>query len=112
MEIRLTSQGNRLRAAAGWMCLILLSFLIPFLIMALGSAALLITPFGKPSFAIADAQYYLNGQMFFARLFRREENFLYSFNNGLGQNEWSILSWGGLAPRLASVPFRDERIDP
>ena len=98
MEIRLTSQGNRLRPAAGRIGLVLLSFLIPFLIVALSSAALLITPFGKHSFAITDAKYYLNGQMFFARLLRGEENFLYSFNNGLGQNEWSILSWGGLAP--------------
>ncbi len=98
MEIRLTSQKNRLQMTAGRACLVLLAFLIPFLIVALGSAALLITPFGKHSFAITDAKYYLNGQMFFARLLRGEENFLYSFNNGLGQNEWSILSWGGLAP--------------
>ena len=75
-----------------------LSFFVPFILVLLGIAALLVMPFGKHSLAITDAKYYLNVEMFFARLLRGEENFLFSFNNGLGQNEWSSLSWGGLAP--------------
>ncbi len=74
-----------------------LSFFLPALVMTLGIAALGITPFGlgKHSLAITDAKYYLNGELFFQRLFSGKENILYSFNNGLGGNEWSQFAWGG-----------------
>lgn len=83
----------------------LLSFFIPFLIVTLGAAALLASPFGGHSLAITDARYYLNGELFFARLLRGGENFLYSFNNGLGENEWSVMSWGRLSPASALALF-------
>ena len=78
---------------------VLLSFFIPLVVLTLVMIGLRIVPFGdKHSLAITDAKWYLNGMMFFARLLRGEENWLYSLNNGLGYNEWSVLAWGGLAP--------------
>ena len=77
---------------------ILLSFLIPVVLLTLVMMGLQIVPFGnKHSLAITDAKWYLNVQMFFARLLRGEENWLYSLNNGLGNNEWSVLAWGGVS---------------
>ncbi|MBQ4382602.1 MAG: YfhO family protein [Oscillospiraceae bacterium] len=76
---------------------LLLSFIIPFLVMTLALIALHVTPFGDHSLAITDAKYYLNGQMFFARLLRGQENILYSLGNGLGGNEWSVFAWGGFS---------------
>ena len=78
---------------------VLLSFLIPVVVLTLVMIGLRIVPFGdQHSLAITDAKWYLNGLMFFSRLLRGEENWLYSLNNGLGNNEWSVLAWGGLAP--------------
>ncbi len=78
---------------------VLLSFFIPVIVLILVMIGLRVVPFGdKHSLAITDAKYYLNGQMFFSRLLRGEENWMYSLNNGLGYNEWSSLAWGGLAP--------------
>ena len=55
-------------------------------------------PFGeKHSLAISDGKWYLNSQMFFSRLLRGNENWLFSFNNGLGNNELSALAWGGVS---------------
>lgn len=79
------------------LCLVL-SFFIPFLVVTIALIALHVTPFGDHSLAITDAKWYLNGQMFFARLMRGEEGLLYSFSNGIGANEWSTLSWGAFAP--------------
>ena len=77
---------------------VLLSFFIPVIVLTLALIGLRIVPFGdKHSLAISDAKWYLNGQMFFARLLRGEENWLYSLNNGLGNNEWSVLAWGGVS---------------
>ena len=79
--------------------LVLLSIIFPAMVMVLALVGLRVVPFGdKHNLAITDAKYYLNGLMYFARLMRGQENFLYSFNNGLGLNEWSSISWGGLAP--------------
>ena len=75
----------------------LLSFFLPTLVLTLAVLALLVTPFGEHSLAISDGQYYINGEMFFARLLQGRENILYSFNNGLGGNEWSLLAWGGFS---------------
>lgn len=76
---------------------VLLSFFVPALVLTLALIGLRVVPFGdKHSLAITDAQYYLNGEMFFARLLRGEENWLYSLNNGLGNNELSMLAWGGI----------------
>lgn len=72
-----------------------LSFLIPFVVMTLALIALHITPFGDHSLAISDAKFYLNGEIWFSRLLKGEENILYSFNHGLGGNEWSVFAWGG-----------------
>ncbi len=92
---------------------ILLSFFIPAIVLTLALLGLRIVPFGdKHSLAISDAKFYLNGEMFFARLLRGEENWLYSLNNGLGNNEWSVLAWGGvsfgnflsLLARLETIP--------
>ena len=92
---------------------VLLSFFIPFILLTLVLIGLRIVPFGdKHSLAITDAKWYLNGQMFLARLLRGEENWLYSLNNGLGNNEWSALAWGGihlagflsLLAKLESIP--------
>ena len=91
----------------------LLSFFIPVIVLTLALLGLRIVPFGdKHSLAISDAKFYLNGEMFFARLLRGEENWLYSLNNGLGNNEWSVLAWGGvsfggflsLLARLETIP--------
>ena len=77
---------------------VLLSFFIPTLVLTLALIGMRAVPFGdKHSLAISDARFYLNGEMFFARLLRGEENWLYSFNNGLGGNEWSLLAWGGVS---------------
>ena len=78
------------------MVYVLLSFFIPFLVMTLALIALHITPFGDHNLAITDAKYYLNGEMFFSRLLKGQENILYSFNNGLGGNEWSQFAWSGI----------------
>ena len=78
---------------------VLMSFFIPFLVTTLALVALHVVPFGdKHNLAITDAKFYPNGLMSFARLVRGQENFFYSFGNGLGMNNWSSLSWGGLAP--------------
>ena len=74
---------------------VFLSFFLPFLVITLAILALHITPFGNHSLAIADAKYYLNNEMYFARLMRGEENIFYSFNCGLGANAWSQFAWGG-----------------
>lgn len=93
---------------------ILLSFFIPFIVLTIALIGMHIVPFGdKHSLAITDAKFYLNGEMFFARLLRGEENWLYSFNNGLGNNEWSQIAWGGvsfggflsLIAKLETLPF-------
>lgn len=76
---------------------LLLSFFVPFIILILALIALHITPFGNHSLAITDAKFYLNGEMWFSRLLKGQENILYSFNNGLGGNEWSIFAWGGFS---------------
>ena len=76
---------------------LLLSFIIPFFILLLALIALHITPFGNHSLAIADAKFYLNNEMYFARLMRGDENFFYSFNCGLGANAWSQIAWGGFS---------------
>ena len=76
---------------------VLLSFFIPFILLTLVLIGLRVVPFGdKHSLAITDAKWYLNGQMFLARLLRGDENWLYSLNKGLGNNEWSVLAWGGI----------------
>lgn len=92
--IPIKAPGSRQRRGVMY----LLSFAIPFLVFVLACAALLITPFGdKHSLAITDAQWYLNGEMNFARLLRGQENCLYSLGNGLGGNAWSGFAWGGFA---------------
>lgn len=73
----------------------ILSFVIPFIVIVLALIALHITPFGDHSLAITDAKYYLNGEMWFSRLLKGQENLIYSLNNGLGGNEWSQFAWGG-----------------
>ena len=74
----------------------LLSFFIPALVLIVALIGLRVVPFGeKHSLAITDAKFYLNGEMFFKRLLLGQENILYSFNNGLGGNEWSQFAWGG-----------------
>lgn len=77
---------------------LVLSFVIPAIIIILALIALHIVPFGdEHNLAITDAKYYLNGEMWFSRLLKGQENILYSFNNGLGGNEWSIFAWGGFS---------------
>lgn len=78
------------------MLYLLMSFFIPFIILVLSLIALHVTPFGDHNLCIMDAKFYINGQMFFSRLLKGEENILYSFNQGLGGNEWSSLAWGGV----------------
>ena len=75
----------------------LLSFILPVVIMVLALVALHITPFGDHNLAIVDANFYINNEMWFARLMKGQENILYSLNNGLGGNEWSIFAWGGFS---------------
>ena len=88
---RIISIPPRLRAAIYYA----LSFFIPLLVMTLALLALHVTPFGEHDLAVSDAAFYLNGEMFFSRLLKGQENILYSFNNGLGGNEWSLFAWGG-----------------
>lgn len=95
------------RPTPGWVY-VLLSFVLPALLFTLALAMLGITPFGKHDLAITDAQYYLNGQLFLARLLKGQENWLYSLNNGLGGNNWSILSWGAFHPGLLLALFADQ----
>ena len=75
---------------------VLLSFVVPSIIIICGLLALHVTPFGNHSLAISDAKWYINGELFFARLLRGQENVLYSFNNGIGGNEWAGIAWGGI----------------
>jgi len=74
-----------------------LSFIIPSTIFLLVIIAAKITPFGNHNLAITDAKYYINSELFHARLLLGQENPLYSFKNGIGGNEWSILAWGGFS---------------
>lgn len=76
--------------------IVLTSIILPVVVMLLGLIALHITPFGNHSLAISDAKWYLNGQLFTARLLNGQENFLYTFNSGIGGNEWAALAWGGI----------------
>lgn len=74
-----------------------LSFLLPVVIMVLGLLALHAVPFGeKHSIAISDGQWYVNGLMSFRRLLRGDGSWLYSLRS-IGSNNWSSLSWGGIA---------------
>lgn len=75
----------------------LLSFVIPAIVLLMGIIALHITPFGNHDLAISDGRFYINGNLFLGRLLRGAENPFYSFKNGLGGNEWSILAWGGFS---------------
>ncbi len=87
--------------------LLLLSFVLPFIVMVLGLAALHIDPFGKHNLAISDGQYYLNSLISLGRFLRGQEDLLYSLKNGLGGNEWSQLAWGGFNPVLLLAYFAD-----
>ena len=70
---------------------------MPFAIMLIASIVMHNTPFGNHNLALTDGKFYLNGLLFNARLFKGQENFLYSFT-GLGNNEWAALSWGDFNP--------------
>ena len=74
-----------------------LSFTIPFFIIVLALIALHITPFGQHSLAISDGAHYIDSELFFGRLLKGKENWLYSFNLGIGGNNWSNLAWGNFS---------------
>lgn len=76
---------------------VLLSFFIPLVVCLLSLIALHVIPFGEHNLTITDARYYLNGEMFISRLLKGQENIFYSFNNGLGGNEWGTFAWGGFS---------------
>lgn len=98
MELLSKSNPAKLRPREYRALYVLLSFFIPVIIVTLALIGLRASPFGDiHNLAITDAKWYLNGQLFFARLLRGEENWLYSLNNGLGNNEWSVLAWGGVS---------------
>ena len=78
----------------------LLSFFLPLVLLVITLYCMGVTPFGEHNLAISDGRYYLNGLVNFGRMLRGEENLLYSFRNGLGGNNWSVLAWGGFCPVL------------
>jgi len=84
---------------------ILLSLLLPFMIVTLALYLLGITPFGDHNLAISDGALYVRGFSHFTRMLHGQENILYSFKNGLGGNEWSLLAWGGITPVSLLVFF-------
>ena len=75
----------------------LVAFTIPLLIIILSLMGLNILPFGKHLLSITDGKYYINNLQFFSRLLKGQENWLYSFNNGIGGNNWSIIAWGAFS---------------
>ena len=77
---------------------ILLSFLFPFFIIFVALFFLGIVPFGIHSLAVSDGNAYVRVFTHFSRILHGQENILYSFKNGLGGNEWSLLAWGGITP--------------
>ncbi|MBQ7474626.1 MAG: YfhO family protein [Clostridia bacterium] len=85
--------------------LVLLSFAVPFIVMALGLVALRVVPFGSHNLAVSDGKYYINGLSFIKNIFLNKDGILYSFKNGLGGNEWSNFSWGGFNPVLLLLLF-------
>ncbi len=93
--------------------LLLCSIILPAVLMIIGLMILGVTPFGDHSLAISDGGYYLNYLVFFKSILRGEEGLLYSFLNGLGGNQWSVLAWGWFNPvlflfpsvNMASAPF-------
>lgn len=97
MKLFSKKQAAEIQTRECRMLYILLSFFIPFLVLTLALTALHVAPFGKHNLAISDGKFYINGEMFFKRLLLGEENILYSFNNGLGGNEWSLFAWGGFS---------------
>ncbi|MBR3246210.1 MAG: YfhO family protein [Parasporobacterium sp.] len=98
MEALSISVNTRTNTTVKKIICIILSILVPVVIMILALIALHIVPFGdEHSLAITDAKYYLNGEMWFSRLLKGQENILYSCNNGLGGNEWSVFAWGGFS---------------
>ena len=94
----LTDKKLDKRTGDGRILFISLSFLLPFLIIVVALIFLGIIPFGEHSLALGDGKVYVREFSMFTRLLHGEGNFLYSFENGLGGNEWSLLAWGGLTP--------------
>lgn len=92
-----THSGAAERRPRGAALYVILSLFIPALVLTLALIALGVAPFGKHTLAISDGCYYVNGFMHFKRLLQGQENLLYSFKNGLGGNEWSLLAWGGFS---------------
>ncbi len=86
----------------------LLSFILPFIILLLSAIALHITPFGEHNFGLSDGQGYIYGLpghgKFIKSALQGQANWLYSLG-GLGNNTWSSLSWGGLAPAKMLAVF-------
>ena len=98
MKLILKNDKMKQRPGSYGLLYSLMSFVVPVLVLTLVLIGLRIVPFGdKHNLAISDANFYLNGQMNIARLIRGEENSLYSLGNGLGNNEWSVLAWGGVS---------------
>lgn len=76
-----------------------LSFLLPVFVMIAGIAALNVTPFGKHTLIISDANgLYINYVSYAARMFQGKEGVLYSFQKGLGGNMMTHLGGTMLNP--------------
>lgn len=79
--------------------LLLASFFLPLLVLIAGIAALNVTPFGKHSLIISDADgLFINYVSYAARMLQGKEGILFSFEKGLGGNMMTHLGGTLLNP--------------
>jgi len=85
-----------------------LSFLIPALLILAALAGLKITPFGDNSLVISDGNgLYINYLGYVARVFKGQEDVLFSFEKGLGGNMMGSWGWFLLNPTFALFALFD-----
>ncbi|MCR4556297.1 MAG: YfhO family protein [Saccharofermentans sp.] len=93
-----TDEKLKIKTGDGKVIYLLLSFLLPCILVIAALFVLGITPFGSHNLAISDGTLYVRSFSNFSRILHGQENLFYSFKNGLGGNEWSLLAWGGITP--------------
>lgn len=88
-----TDENLKNKTGDGKVIYLLLSFLLPCILVIAALFVLGITPFGSHNLAISDGTLYVRSFSYFSRILHGQENLFYSFKNGLGGNEWSLLAW-------------------
>lgn len=85
-----------------------LAFLIPTLLILAALAGLKVTPFGDNSLVISDGNgLYINYLGYVARVFKGQEDVLFSFEKGLGGNMMGSWGWFLLNPTFALFALFD-----